>query len=92
MVAQGQEGGPTLIYLQNQNLKNGRKTLYLIATNIRGCVPSVQVAIPEVQLQPPGTSAKMERITGACRCAVGLRGSGSAIVSDIGDVATPYAK
>jgi hypothetical protein len=61
---------------------------YLIATNIRGCVPRVKGAVPKVELQPKGISAKMERITRARHCAVALRGSCS-IVRDIRDVATP---
>ena len=65
------------------------KCEYLIATNVFGCMPRVKVAIPKVELQPPATSAKMERITRARRCAVALCGGLSAIVGDIRHIATP---
>jgi hypothetical protein len=76
--------GPSTSYVHTST-----ESQYLIATNIRGCVPRVKGAVPKVEPQPPGTSTKMERITGARCCAVALRDSCSAIVSDISHVGTP---
>jgi hypothetical protein len=32
---------------------------YLVFTNITRGVPGIQVAVPKIKLQPPGTSTKM---------------------------------
>ena len=35
---------------------------YLVSTNIGRGVPGIQVTVPEIQLQPLGTPAKMQGI------------------------------
>ena len=63
---------------------------YLIATNIGRRMPSVKVTAPKVELQPLGTSAKMQRITGARHIAVRLWRGRPAIVYDIIYIAAPW--
>ncbi len=69
--------------------QKGTECVYLIATNVRGCVPSIKVAVPEIELEPLGASTKMGRITRARTRAVAFRGSRSAITSNIRDITTP---